>query len=223
MTGDQPQHGPDEPDLDQISPIAQDYLKVIWSATEWGEPPITSTALAARFKSSVANVTDTVKRLTALGLVTHQPYKPVYLTAAGTRYAVAMVRRHRLLETFLVDHLGYGWHEVHDEAERLEHAATATLIDRIDRLLGHPTSDPHGDPIPDPDGTTHKPRDTVTLAEAGNGTWTVVRVSDADPNLLIRARDLGLTPGRTTTIDQSTALGHTLRAAIWVTPARSGC
>ncbi|WP_210414829.1 metal-dependent transcriptional regulator [Microlunatus elymi] len=198
--------------------MAQDYLKVIWSATEWGDPPITSTALANRFGTSVANVTDTVKRLAQLGLVTHKPYKPIYLTPIGTRYAVAMVRRHRLLETFLVDKLGYGWDEVHNEAERLEHAATSTLIDRIDAALGHPVSDPHGDPIPDRNGVTHKPTNAVRLSEAGAGSWTVIRVSDADPDVLARAERLGLSPRRRADINENIKSDRELGAAIWVVP-----
>lgn len=85
-----------------------------------------------------------MKRLAAQGLINYQPYRPVSLTPLGERLAVEMVRRHRLLETFLAEHLGYGWDEVHDEAERLEHAVSATFVERIDRALGRPTTDPHG-------------------------------------------------------------------------------
>jgi DtxR family transcriptional regulator, Mn-dependent transcriptional regulator len=184
-------------DPNEITPVAQDYLKVIWSATEWGDPPITTSALAARLGTTAPNVTDTVKRLAAQGLVEHRPYKPVTLTDAGREYAVAMVRRHRLLETFLVTTLGYSWDQVHDEAERLEHAASDTLIDRIDALLGHPVRDPHGDPIPTPEGRTDRPAHTVRLSEAGPGTYVVVRVSDADPDRLTALGHHHVLPGRT--------------------------
>jgi DtxR family transcriptional regulator, Mn-dependent transcriptional regulator len=184
-------------DPNEITPVAQDYLKVIWTATEWGDPPITTSALAARLGTTAPNVTDTVKRLAAQGLVEHRPYKPVTLTATGRQYAVAMVRRHRLLETFLVTTLGYSWDQVHDEAERLEHAASDTLIDRIDALLGHPDRDPHGDPIPNPKGHIHRPAHTVRLSEAAPGTYVVVRVSDADPDRLTALGEHHVLPGRT--------------------------
>ena len=122
--------------VDELTAVAQDYLKVIWSATEWGDPPITTKGLAARLGTTQANVSETVKRLAAQGLVTYESYRPVRLTARGERLAVAMVRRHRLIEAFLVGVLDYRWDEVHDEAEALEHAASDTLIDRIDALLG---------------------------------------------------------------------------------------
>lgn len=176
-------------DPSEITPVTQDYLKAIWSATEWGDAPITTTALAARFGTSAPNVTDTLKRLAAQGLVEHRPYKPVVLTPAGREYAVAMVRRHRLLETFLVEMVGYRWDEVHDEAERLEHAVSQTLIERIDDLLGHPRQDPHGDPIPAADGQTHLPVGTLLLADAPPGDYRIVRISDADP---VRLQAFGL-------------------------------
>lgn len=183
-------------DPSEITPVAQDYLKVIWSATEWGDPPITTSALAARYSTSAPNVTDTIKRLAAQGLVEHRPYKPVLLTPAGRAYAVAMVRRHRLLETFLVSMLGYSWDQVHDEADRLEHAASEMLIERIDAQLDHPRQDPHGDPIPTADGQTHLPEGTLRLADAAPGDYCIVRVSDADPARL-QALDLqDLLPGR---------------------------
>lgn len=183
-----------------LTPVAQDYLKVIWSATEWGDAPITTSALAARFGTSAPNVTDTVKRLAAQGLVEHRPYKPVELTPAGHEYAVAMVRRHRLLETFLVEMLGYSWAQVHDEAERLEHAASQMLIERIDELLEHPRQDPHGDPIPTPDGRTHVPEGTLLLADAAPGEYRIVRISDADPDRLHTLELHGVLPGRVVSV-----------------------
>ena len=106
-----------------------------------------------------------------------------------------MVRRHRLLETFLVESLGYGWDEVHDEAEILEHAASNLLIDRIDAFLGRPQSDPHGDPIPGPDGQVESHDSSILLAEAGPGSYTVIRVSDADPSVLADLAEVGVRPG----------------------------
>lgn len=182
-------------DADDLTPIAQDYLKVIWSAIEWGEPPITTKALAERFATSQANVSGTMRRLQAQGLVTYEPYKPVVLTELGQRLALGMVRRHRLIETFLAEVLGYGWEEVHDDAELLEHAASARFLTRIDALLGHPATDPHGDPIPTADGGWVPQAGALRLADAGPGGYRVARVDDRDPARLGRLRRLGITPG----------------------------
>jgi DtxR family transcriptional regulator, Mn-dependent transcriptional regulator len=181
-------------DVGELTPVAQDYLKVIWSAAEWGGPPITTKALAARFSSTAANVSVTLRRLETQGLVVYRPYRPAELTALGRRHAVAMVRRHRLLETFLAEVVGYAWDEVHAEAERLEHAVTDDFLDRIDRLLGHPGFDPHGDPIPSPDGRFALP-ETVELDAARPGSHRVVRVADVDPAALAELSRLGVVPG----------------------------
>lgn len=182
-------------EADDLTPIAQDYLKVIWSAVEWGEPPITTKALAERFATSQANVSGTMRRLQARGLVDYEPYKPVRLTELGLRLAIAMVRRHRLIETFLAETLGYGWEEVHDDAERLEHAASDRFLTRIDELLGHPATDPHGDPIPTADGRWVPQPGAIRLAQAAPGRYRVARVQDSDPERLARLRRLRVLPG----------------------------
>lgn len=181
-------------ELDDVSPVAQDYLKVIWSAVEWGDPPITTTALAERFQTSRAAVSDMMRRLAAQGFVVYEPYKPVLLTDVGRRLAVGMVRRHRLIETFLADVVGYGWEEVHDDAERLEHAASQQFLDRIDALLGYPSEDPHGDPIPRPDGESPRPA-AIPLDIAPAGRYSVCRVADTHAHQLTRLRRLGVVPG----------------------------
>ena len=186
---------PGDPEVDDLTQVAQDYLKAIWSATEWGGPPITTKGLAARFSTSPANVSDTMRRLANQGLVSYEPYRPAALTPRGARLAVAMVRRHRLIETFLAEVLGYAWQEVHEEAERLEHATSDDFLDRIDRLLNHPLFDPHGDPIPDPRGTWKPPSDAVRLSDAPAGRYRVVRVSDADREVLTRLGRCGTLPG----------------------------
>lgn len=181
--------------VEDLTPVAQDYLKVIWSAVEWGEPPISTKALAARFATSQANVSETMRRLEAQGLVAYQPYKPVSLTPLGERLAIAMVRRHRLLETFLAEVLHYGWEEVHEDAEQLEHAASERFLHRIDDVLGRPVTDPHGDPIPSADGVWRSQPDAARLADVEPGKYRVVRVSDADPERLTRLRQEGIVPG----------------------------
>ena len=174
-----------------LTPVAQDYLKVIWSAQEWSDRPVTTKALAARLGVGTSTVSETVRRLVDAGLVSHEPYGAVGLTDEGRAHAVQMVRRHRLLETFLVARLGYAWDEVHDEAEKLEHAVSDLFVERIATALGDPTRDPHGDPIPGADGSVHVPR-AHTLWESEPGEWRVARISDADPDLLRYVASVGL-------------------------------
>ncbi|MGO3151126.1 MAG: metal-dependent transcriptional regulator [Galactobacter sp.] len=182
-------------EIDDITPVAQDYIKAIWNATEWGEPPITTSELAARFETSAPNVSETVRRLAKQGLLTYRPYKPVELTEEGRRLALVMVRRHRLLETFLVNTLGYTWDEVHEDAELLEHAVTSRFIQRLDAHLGGPSADPHGDPIPAPDLTVPHPDDAVLLTNAAPGGYEVVRINDDDPLLLQWLHGANVVPG----------------------------
>ena len=179
------------PEPSALTPVAQDYLKVIWSAREWSTAPMTTKRLADRLGVAASTVSETVRCLTDQGLVAHAPYGSVELTERGAALAVAMVRRHRLLETFLVSELGYAWDEVHDEAEVLEHAVSDTLVDRIDARLGFPRRDPHGDPIPTPDGQVVTPP-ARALWHLDPGEWQVARISDADPALLRYLASVGL-------------------------------
>ncbi|MHB1491083.1 iron-dependent repressor IdeR [mine drainage metagenome] len=179
-----------QPDVD-LTPVAQDYLKVIWSAGEWSDAPVTTTLLARRLGVSASTVSETVRRLTDQGLVEHEPYGAVALTDVGRASAVAMVRRHRLIETFLVERLGYSWDEVHDEAEVLEHAVSGLMVERMDDALGRPYRDPHGDPIPSADGAVRAPS-ARRLWDVAPGHWRVVRISDEDPSLLRSFAGLGL-------------------------------
>ena len=162
----------------------EDYVKVIYAHTEWQSEPITTNALAARLGLAASSVTEMVKKLVAQGLAEHERYGNVTLTREGTTLALRMVRRHRIIETWLVQTYGYRWDEVHDEAEVLEHALSDRLLDAIDEQLGHPTRDPHGDPIPTSYGHVIRP-EAVLLRDAPAGAvGTVVRVSDRDPRLL---------------------------------------
>lgn len=146
-----------------------------------------------------------VKKLAAAELVSHVPYGAITLTPVGEQRAVAMVRRHRLIETWLVETYGYGWHEVHDEAEVLEHALSDRLLAAIDDQLGSPRVDPHGDVIPDADGNVEREA-FVLLAEAPAGhTGRVLRVSDRDPDLLCALDDLGVRVGTSITVTASGA------------------
>jgi DtxR family Mn-dependent transcriptional regulator len=171
------------------TPAAEDYLKTIYAHTEWQPEPITPSVLAMRLGVAPSSVTEMVKKLAAAGLITHVPYGPLSLTPAGLRGATAVVRRHRLIETWLVREMGYDWDQVHDEAEILEHALSDRLLAAIDLRLGHPAADPHGDPIPAADGTlTRAPAVLLSQAAPGHG-GSVLRVSDRDPAIL---RDLAV-------------------------------
>lgn len=140
--------------------------------------------LAAKLGIAPSSVTEMVKKLAAAGLVSHVPYGAVRLTDAGTQRALAMVRRHRLIETWLVQEFDYGWHEVHDEAEVLEHTISDRLLEGIDARLGRPRFDPHGDAIPDAAGVVER-EPFVLLADAPAGhVGRVLRVDDRDPELL---------------------------------------
>ena len=181
--------------VSDLSNTAQDYLKLIWSSQEWPGQHATVKSLAAQLGVAVSTVSDSLKRLDEQGLITHAPYRSIELTERGRRYAISMVRRHRLIETFLVRELGYGWDEVHDEAEVLEHAVSDRLLDRFDVELGHPTADPHGDPIPAADGTVVRPA-AHPLGDFVEGECGfVVRVSDDEPELLRYLSSLDLRVG----------------------------
>jgi DtxR family Mn-dependent transcriptional regulator len=168
----------------ELSAVAQDYLKVIWTAQEWSLERVSTKMLAERIGVSASTASESIRKLVDQGLVDHEKYGAVTLTDAGRRLALAMVRRHRLMETFLVRELGYSWDQVHDEAEVLEHAVSDRMLDRIDAKLGHPTRDPHGDPIPAADGQVLTPpaRQLSVCADGDSG--TVARISDADPEML---------------------------------------
>ncbi len=183
--------------MEMLSSTAEDHLKVIWSALEWGGQPTTVKALAERFGTTPAAVSGTIKRLVGQGLLVHQPYGPILLTRTGERQAVMMVRRHRLIETFLVEHLGYSWDEVHDEAEDLEHAASDLMINRIDDLLGNPQVDPHGDPIPSRAGEVSYPDGARRISDAEAGEYLVKRISDEDAEQLGRFDSAGIRIGST--------------------------
>ncbi|WP_061964644.1 metal-dependent transcriptional regulator [Demequina aurantiaca] len=167
-----------------LTSATQDYLKAIWSLGEWSNEGVTVTAIAERLGIRTSTASDGVKKLVENGFAEHSPYGAVQLTELGSAHAVSMVRRHRLMETYLVREFGYDWDEVHEEAEVLEHAVSDRLLDAIDARLGHPTRDPHGDPIPSAAGAPHLP-DAFPLSSVVIGdTAVVARISDADPERL---------------------------------------
>jgi len=180
--------------LPDLTAPVEDYLKAIYELERAGEPAAT-TDLAVQLGLTPASVTGMVRRLAEQGLRTHERYRGVRLTAKGRLGALRTLRRHRIIESYLVHALGYGWDEVHVEAERLEHAATDALIDRMALAIGEPTVDPHGAPIPSREGAVEEARYRA-LADLGTGTAaTVMCVADEDPMLLRYLSDLALTPG----------------------------
>jgi DtxR family Mn-dependent transcriptional regulator len=176
-----------------LTAVAQDYLKTIWTAQEWSHEKVSTKMLAERIGVSASTASESIRKLADQGLVDHEKYGAVTLTQAGRNAALAMVRRHRLMETFLVRTLGYSWDEVHDEAEVLEHAVSDRMLDRIDAKLGYPKRDPHGDPIPAADGHVPTP-DARQLSVCTDGeSGTVARISDADPEMLRYFDSVGIT------------------------------
>ncbi len=172
----------------------QDYLKAIYLLQASSNTPTTS-ALAAALHVSPASATNMIKKLTARKLVRHSPYQGVELTPAGEKIALEMVRHHRLVELFLQETLGLPWDQVHVEADKLEHVLSEDLEDRIAEKLGHPSHDPHGDPIPDKAGNMAS-APLRPLAELPVGEAALVRrVADQAPEHLRYLGELGLVPG----------------------------
>lgn len=173
---------------------AEDYLRLIYELGHGGEE-VGVSALARRLGISAASVTGMGKRLAGVGLVDRTPYRGLSLTEEGRKAALGVVRRHRLIELYLVEALGYSWDEVHEEAENLEHAASEGFVDRLERLLGHPEADAHGFPIPTREGEVAE-EPCVPLVGLGVGERVVVRrVLDRDPEVLRHLAGMGLNLG----------------------------
>lgn len=177
-----------------LSEAQEDYLKHLFLLEEALGGPVPTQALAERLSVKPPSVTEMLKKLAVLGLVEHSPYRGARLTEAGRKVALEVLRHHRLLETYLHESLGYGWEEVHQEAERLEHVISETLERRIAQALGHPPFDPHGDPIPTPELTLPE-RPAIPLGEAPLGETQVVRALAQDPGTLNLLAHLHLRPG----------------------------
>jgi DtxR family Mn-dependent transcriptional regulator len=177
------------------SQTVEDYLKVIFSLGERDADLVTTSRLAERLGLSASSVSGMLRRLVGQGLIDHRPYGGITLTETGLASALQVVRRHRLVEMFLVSQLGYSWDEVHEEAEVLEHAVSDQLVERLDLALGRPRFDPHGDPIPGTGGElptldAHR-LSTLTPGRAGR----LVRVDDRDPAVLRHLTQAGISLG----------------------------
>jgi len=196
------------------SSTVENYLKAIYQAQlrlpRRGDL-VPMGQLAGALGVVPGTATTMVKALAESGLVKYEPYGGVRLTAAGERLAALVVRRHRLIELFLVKVMGMSWTDVHDEAEHLEHAVSDRLIERIDEMLGHPAADPHGDPIPDPDGVLdRRPLDTLLTCPL-YAPVTIARVTDQDAEFLRFVERRDLKPGAVVAVEERDAAADSVR------------
>ena len=186
------------------SASVEDYLKAVWGIA--GSGVASTKEVAERLSIAPPSVTNMFVRLREMGLVEYERYRGVSLTERGRGEAMRLLRRHRLIETFLVEHLGYSWQEVHEEAERLEHAVSDGFTERLAGFLGHPDHDPHGDPIPTVDGTL-EPDDSFPLSGAAAGRRVrIYKVSDESIPTLDYLGEHGLVPGRLLNVKEVRAL-----------------
>ena len=212
----------------------EDYLKAIYAIGK-GIGPAATNEIAQRLALAPASVSGMVRRLANQGLLAYERYHGVKLTEAGRRAALRTLRRHRVIEAYLSRALGYPWDRVHDEAERLEHAASDELVDRMAAAIGEPMVDPHGAPIPTRDGAVDETEYT-SLAELSEGArGVVVRVTDEDPEMLRYLDELSIRPGARLTIrscapfdgpitlavgKRESSIGRSLAGHVLIAPAR---
>ena len=193
-----------------VSPAVGDYLKAVYRLEQGGQPAETTRLGEALGGIKPSSVTAMIKRLSELGLLEYVPYRGASLTAKGRQISLRVLRKHRLVELFLVKELGYSWEEVHEEAEILEHHLSSRLIDRMEAKLGHPEFDPHGDPIPDAEGV-FPARETRALSDCVPGRkMKVFRVLDQSPETLAFYRERSLVPGESVAVIARDSQGGTI-------------
>lgn len=194
-----------------VSRMAEDYLTLIWKAHEWPGTSASTTEMAAALGVTASTVSANLKKLARDGLIAYEPYGSIALSDAGRTVAVEIVRRHRIIETYLTERLGLTWDQVHDEANRLEHAVSDLVLDRMDEVLGHPTFDPHGDPIPARDGSVATVDSRLLTQVATGERVTVIRISDRHADVLRYLTDKRIVLGTTLTV-----IHHSLAAGALV-------
>jgi len=186
-----------------LSPAVEDYLKTIYKLQSGDEGTASTSDVARAMGVAPSSASNMIKRLAALRLVEHRSYHGVSLTDAGKRIALEIIRHHRLLETYLREVMGFDWDQMHAEAELLEHHISEEFEDRIEALLGYPTHDPHGDPIPTRDGEVSA-RETARLSvDLAGRDVSIVRLVDQDPIRLRMLETKGLLPGTSVHIDET--------------------
>ncbi len=194
----------------EINQTIEDYLRSLYRL-EAREGKASNAALAKELNISASAVTEMARRLAEGGLLSYEKYRGLQLTRTGHELALGITRRHRLWEVFLIQYLGFEWDEVHDLADQLEHIESEELIDRLEKFLGFPTHDPHGDPIPNKNGEI-RDRPLVRLSEIEVGDHaTVERVSDEFPELLRYASSLGLSIKARVTVVEKIAFDGSVR------------
>jgi DtxR family Mn-dependent transcriptional regulator len=215
-----------------VTQAMRNYLADIYRLSQ-GEPWVSTTMLAETMGVSPPAVARMVKRMAGIGMLEHLPYRGVKLTSEGTREALLGIRRHRLVERFLVDVLGFGWHEVHDESDAMTDGVSQRVEDRMDEILGHPTRCPHGEPIPTRDGAMPRVDDLPMVVVPPGTRGRISRIKTHDPDKLKYLAGLKLVPGtpfrllsrqpfngpiRLRIADRGEqVIGHELAAAIWIT------
>jgi DtxR family transcriptional regulator, Mn-dependent transcriptional regulator len=178
------------------SESVENYIKCIYSLEQMESGGVSTNAIAEKLSTKASSVTDMLKKLKEKGLTDYKKYHGARLTTKGRKMAVGIIRRHRLWEVFLVEKLAYGWEEVHDIAEQLEHIESEELSDRLDQFLSFPRFDPHGDPIPDSDGKIRDEREKIPLASLQVGeTGVVIGVQDSSADFLKYLDDVQLQLG----------------------------
>lgn len=180
---------------DTLSYTEENYLKSIYRLAQKKESPVSTNAIAQDMHTRAASVTDMIKRLASKSLVSYKKYHGVSITDQGSTIALKVIRKHRLWETFLVEKLNFNWDEVHEVAEQLEHIQSSLLITRLDEYLGHPSVDPHGDPIPTADGKIEEIQ-RIPLVDLSSGTLTrVIAVKDSSREFLRYLDKTGISIG----------------------------
>jgi DtxR family Mn-dependent transcriptional regulator len=196
------------------SSTVENYLKTIYAAEAQlsaGQTLVPMGQLASSLGIAPGTATTMVKALAESGLAIYEPYNGVRLTSAGEKLAARVLRRHRLIELFLVQVMGMKWDEVHDDAEQMEHVISDRLVERIDDMLGHPSTDPHGDPIPTPDGRVIRRALETLLTCPLNTPVTVARVADQDASFLRFIESHQLKPGQTIEVEARDEVSDSVR------------
>jgi len=202
----------EEPRKASLSTSVGDYLKAIWVIAR--DEPAATGDIARALGVTASSVTGMLGKLKRMGLIRYRPYYGAQLSVAGRAEALRLIRRHRLLETFLIRDLGYSWDEVHEEAEAMEHVMSGRFTERLADHLGQPTHDPHGDPIPRDDGSVPSTPSTG-LCDVAVGQWfTVSRILSQDAEVLAYVTELGVHPGSRLRVEAKEPIGELLTVAL---------
>lgn len=203
-----------------LSFVEENYLKAIYHLMTDGSGAVTTNAIAESVNTRAASVTDMLKKLSVKKLIDYKKYYGVSMTESGEKAALEVIRKHRLWETFLVEKLNFSWDQVHEVAEQLEHIQSPLLIQRIDALLGYPTHDPHGDPIPSEQGEISEQAHTLLSAYSSATPGTVVAVNDSSPEFLRYLDRIGISIGSTVRIIEKVAFDGSLELEVEPTNKR---